>query len=123
MRPYRTPVAEGTEQAVGMGELGDLRLRLDDLGDDARRIGDTPERLGMRPGVVADPVPFGMRALGERAPLAARELRAEHEERRLDACRFQDVEDAVGDGRLGAVVEGQGDLQRGRSYLTAVAAR
>jgi hypothetical protein len=123
MRANGPTAAERPEKAVGMRELVDERLRLDDFRDHARGLGDAPEGIGMRPGVVADPVAFGVRALRERAALAARELRAEDEERRLDARGFQDVQDAVGDGRLGAVVEGQGDLQSGRSYLTSAAAR
>jgi hypothetical protein len=105
VRADRAAAAEGPEEAVRVRELGDQRLRLDDLGDDPRGVADPSERLGVRPGVVADPVAIGVRALRERAPLRLDELGAEDEERRSYAGRLEDVEDPVGDGRLGAVVE------------------
>ena len=79
-----TATAERAKQVIGMRELVDRRFGVNDFGNNARGIGEPPERLLVRPGVIADPVTFGMRALGNRAPLGIRELRAEHEECRLD---------------------------------------
>src|SRR3954466_6278597 len=109
MRPDGAAAAERAEQAVGVRELVDQRLRLDDLRYGARGILQRAERLLVRPGVVADPVPLGMRALRERPALLVGELGAEHEEGGFYVGRREHVEYPRRRRRIGPVVERKRD--------------
>jgi hypothetical protein len=64
------------------------------------------QRPRVRERVVADPVPLGVRALGQRAMLA--QGRAHDEEARAQLARGQHVQDPGRGRRVRAVVEGQG---------------
>src|SRR3954469_17832913 len=96
--------AKGPEEAVGVRALAERDIGVDDLGEQPRRIVEPPERLLVRPGVVADPVAFGVRALGDRAPLGIGELRAEGEEGRVHAGVRKNVEHARRDRGLRTIV-------------------
>ena len=74
-RPREQPLVEiaalavRPEQAVRVQERADRILRAVELR--IRRLRrHQPERQRVAPGVIADPVPLGMRAFGERAVLA-----------------------------------------------------
>ena len=108
MRSELAAAAERAKQQIRMRQFIDRRLRIDDLGDDARRIAHAAERLRVAPGVIADPVALGMRALRDATPLGVGELGAEHEEGRFDVRGAEDVQHARRDGRFRAVVEGEG---------------
>ena len=92
------------EEPVWMGERADVRLRAVELG--VRRVRrHQPERQRVAPGVIADPVVFGIRAFGERTMLASRQLLPDDEERRLDTAPRQHVADVQRHIGRRAVVE------------------
>ena len=67
VRAEPAAAAEGPEQPVRVRELADQLLRAADLGlGGPVVVGLLAERDGVGEGVVADPVPLGVRALGQR---------------------------------------------------------
>jgi hypothetical protein len=110
MRAELTTAAEGPEKPIGVRKLAYEGLRLHDLGDGAGRIGHPPKRRAVGHGVIADPVPLGVGALGERAACRIGKLGPEYEERGGNAVLLEYVEHARRDRRLRAVVEAEGDL-------------
>ena len=102
-----TAGAQGPEEAARMGEIADQLLGARDLGSGEPGLGREPERHEMVVGVIANPVAFGVGALGESS--AVTELVAKDEEGREDAVSAESREHERRDVRIGAVVEGQGN--------------
>jgi hypothetical protein len=83
-------LAVRTKETMRMHKSADRVLRSVEFGFCGVRL-HQPERKGVAPGVIADPVPFGVRALGEPAVSRLRELLADHEEGRFDAAPREHV--------------------------------
>src|SRR5688500_18421301 len=111
VRTERAAAAERAEQAIGMRELAELVLSVEDLASRFASFMNRSQGHAVRDGVVADPVALDMGPLGELAPRGVGELRAGHEERGADVFFLQDFQDMLGDTGLGPVVEGEGDLR------------
>src|SRR5262245_47847871 len=80
-----------------------------------------PERHGMRVGVIANPVAFVVRPRRKLPAFRVGQLFSDHEERAFDAPCRKDVQHARRHAGLGAIVEGQGQIEHESEKLHHVA--
>ncbi len=106
---------DGTRSAKGAEEQRisphpfDLSCGAVDLFVDGR-IAQEPERLGVAPGVAADPVALSHGAFGQASACWVGKTLPDHEERRLHVVFGQGVQYEIGDAWRWAVVEAERNL-------------
>ena len=105
------PCAVGPEQRGIGGQVAEEALSLVDLPDGHGGVG-LAQRHPVGERVVADPVPFGVGPLGQRAGRGIEEALTDDEERGRHAAIGQHVEHRVGHARGGPVVERERHLHR-----------
>ncbi len=98
---------ERAKEAPCVGEVADQFFRSRDLGDGDAGLRTHSKRHDVIVGVIADPVAFGVGALGEPAPFA--HLLSDHEECGADVMASQRVEHVRRHIRVRAVVERERD--------------